>query len=353
MQGSDIASTGWPHWRDRLPAPDHEGGRRLASRAPLGEKHLVSYLTVVRNAASTIQRTIDSVASQTFPRCEHIVVDGASTDGTLEILARNSQKLAYYASKSDQGFYQALNKAVGLCAGDLICVLNADDWLEPQAAEQVSVVYKQSSDAALYLTGAHSHYGWLQRKWFPAQVGLSSWVTCANVCHNGIYASRATFEKTGAFREDLKIAADFDWIMRAFEAGCRFEYVDCETVHYTHGGMSNDVRAHALECLKVLTVRFPQLEMADAKGLMGLFYPFRNHVEELAAWRPKAPGQFVKQVLAKYDGQDDLQRVVTEAVDLNPSCLNNHTERLRRIVHPIKRGVRSVLLGGPGKRQGS
>jgi len=325
----------------------------MSSRVPVGEGSLVSYLTVVRNAASTIQRTIDSVASQIFPRCEHIVVDGASTDGTLEILAGNSQKLAYYASEPDQGFYQALNKAIGLAEGDLICILNADDWLEPRAAEKVSAVYEQSSDAVLYLTGARSYYGWLQRRWLPAQVGVSSWVTCANVCHNGIYASRGAFEKTGAFREDLKIAADFDWIVRAFESGCRFEYLDFETVHYTHGGMSNDVRAHALECLKVLRVRFPQLEMADAQALMGLFYPFRNHVNELAAWRPKAPDDFVKQVLAKYKGQDDLQRAVMEAVDVNPSCLNNRTECLRRMVHPIKRGVRSVLLGGPGKRQGS
>lgn len=343
------APQAWPKWRDRLPSPQLEGGRRLHPNKSTEKAPLISYITVVRNAAGSIQRTIDSVSEQSYPHCEHIVVDGASTDATLEILVRNQDRIAYFASEPDTGFYQGLNKAISLAAGDLICVLNADDWLEPRAAEEVLAIHKGSRDAALYLTAARSHYGRLARKWHPKTVRSASWVACADVCHNGIYASREAFQKTGPFREDLKIAADFDWIMRAFDAGCLFDYSDHETVHYVHGGMSNDTRAHAMECLMVLRTRFPELEGADAKGLLGLFYPFRHHVEDLFVWRPAEPREFVEKSLAKYAKHDALQRVICDAVRNHDACLNNSRERMRRAVHPLKRWIRSALLHGKRK----
>ena len=340
------APQAWPKWRDRLPSPRLEGGRRLRPNQPTGNAPLISYITVVRNAAGSIQRTIDSVSEQSSPHCEHIVVDGASTDATLEILIRNQDRIAYFVSEPDAGFYQGLNKAISLAAGDLICVLNADDWLEPRAAEEILSIHKGSSDAALYLTAARSHYGWLARKWLPKTVRPASWVSCADVCHNAIYASREAFQKTGPFREDLKIAADFDWIMRAFQAGCRFDYSDYETVHYVHGGMSNDTRAHAMECLLVLTTKFPDLEDTDAKSLIGLFYPFRHHVEDVVAWRPAAPREFVEESLAKYAKHGALQRVIRDAVENHDACLSNSRERMRRAIHPLKRWIRSALLHG-------
>ena len=340
------APQAWPKWRDRLPSPRLEGGRRLRPNQPTGNAPIISCITVVRNAADSIQRTIDSVTGQSSPHCEHIVVDGASTDATLEILIRNQHQIAYFASEPDAGFYQGLNKAISLAAGDLICVLNAYDWLEPRAAEEVLSIYKGSSDAALYLTAARSHYGWLARKWLPKTVQPASWVACADVCHNAIYATREAFEKTGPFREDLKIAADFEWIMRAFDAGCLFDYSDHETVHYVHGGMSNDTRAHAMECLMVLRTRFPELEDSDAKSLVGLFYPFRHHVEDVVAWRPAAPREFVEESLAKYAKHGALQRVIRDAVENHDACLSNSRERMRRAIHPLKRWIRSALLHG-------
>jgi glycosyltransferase involved in cell wall biosynthesis len=130
----------WPVWRDRLPAaagPRAEGGLRLqrgSTRPHSATEPLVSYVTVVKNGAGTLERTLLSVRQQTWSAIEHIVLDGSSTDGTVGIIERHAASLEYYASESDAGLYDALNKAVELAAGELICVLNADDWLTPDAA---------------------------------------------------------------------------------------------------------------------------------------------------------------------------------------------------------------------------
>jgi glycosyltransferase involved in cell wall biosynthesis len=87
----------------------------------------VTVITVSRNAEATLQATIDSVRSQDYPHIEHIVVDGASTDGTAEIIRRNAAHLAYWTSEPDAGIYDAMNKGVAKATGEWVILLNADD----------------------------------------------------------------------------------------------------------------------------------------------------------------------------------------------------------------------------------
>lgn len=133
----------WPVWVDRLQHPPEdgrvfvEGGSRTRGIIKSGtrDEPLVTYITVVRNNAATLARTIESVQSQTYFNVEHIVLDGASTDGTLDVIRKYGERIDYFASEPDGGLYEAVNKAVPLARGQLICILNSDDWLEPQAAE--------------------------------------------------------------------------------------------------------------------------------------------------------------------------------------------------------------------------
>ena len=90
---------------------------------------------MVRNNTTTLARTIESVQQQTYGNVEHIVLDGASTDGTLDLIRQYADRLDYFVSEPDAGLYDAINKAVPLARGQLICILNSDDWLEPHAAE--------------------------------------------------------------------------------------------------------------------------------------------------------------------------------------------------------------------------
>ena len=87
----------------------------------------ISVITVVRNGAATIEDTIRSVASQDYPRIEHVVIDGASTDGTLDIVRRQRDKIAAFQSEPDRGMYDAMNKGLALATGEIVGFLNADD----------------------------------------------------------------------------------------------------------------------------------------------------------------------------------------------------------------------------------
>ncbi|MBL7985738.1 MAG: glycosyltransferase, partial [Flavobacteriales bacterium] len=102
---------------------------RLRGAAPAaGDTPLVSIVTVVYNGAATLERTIQSVLAQSHPRIEYIIMDGGSTDGTLDILRRYDDRIAYWRSAKDKGIYDAMNKGIAECTGEWIGMINAEDW---------------------------------------------------------------------------------------------------------------------------------------------------------------------------------------------------------------------------------
>lgn len=108
---------------------------------------LVTVITVCRNSARTVRDTLDSVLAQTYPHIEYIIIDGCSTDGTLEILdgykeAFSRKGYAYrILSEPDQGIYDAMNKGLALATGELIGIINSDDWYEPNAVKTAAEEY--------------------------------------------------------------------------------------------------------------------------------------------------------------------------------------------------------------------
>ncbi len=104
----------------------------------------VSIVTVVYNGAKYIERAIDSVAAQEYPNIEYIIIDGGSTDGTLEILERRSKDISRYISEPDKGIYDAMNKGIALSTGDWIYFLGCDDFLYPEFS-QMCLRLKDSS----------------------------------------------------------------------------------------------------------------------------------------------------------------------------------------------------------------
>jgi len=273
----------WPRWSDRLePAGPEllaEGGLRLQGRSKSGnaDQPLVSYVTVVRNNTKTLARTLESVQRQTYANVEHIVLDGASTDGTLDIIRQGGAHLDYFASEPDAGLYDALNKAIPLARGQCICVLNSDDWLEPDAAQTVARHMRGRPDKTLLATGASIHDAkGKARVWSPSLVHPGSYLICANDCHNAIYATPQAYEASGPYDSTYKIAADFKWIMACLDEGVQFLYTQDCTVNYALGGISSNVVQHSLECLRIVRERFPYLSEQEVRGLYWCFYAFLN-----------------------------------------------------------------------------
>jgi glycosyltransferase involved in cell wall biosynthesis len=93
----------------------------------LKNRFKISIITVTKNSEKFLQKTIDSLSQQTYQNFEHIVIDGASTDLTLDIIKKNSNKITKWISEPDQGLYYAMNKGLSLCTGEIIGILNSDD----------------------------------------------------------------------------------------------------------------------------------------------------------------------------------------------------------------------------------
>ena len=313
----DALAPAWPRWTDQLPPSSDrnrvEGGLRTRGICKTGtaSQPLVTYVTVVRNNAATLGRTIESVQRQTYPNVEHVVLDGASTDGTLELILQYGDKLDYFASEPDKGLYDAVNKAITLARGQLICILNSDDWLEPEAAEIAVHRMGDCAGVAILLTAANVQGGHVRQEWYPAFVHPGCYFMCANDCHNAIYATRGAYESSGPYDTSYKIVADFKWIMTCLEVNATFVYTREITVNYSLGGTSGDVRRHSMECMRVVGERFPSLAPGDISGLYDCFFLFAS-LPDLPD-RPENRTEFLRDIFARHAADADFLQALSWA----------------------------------------
>ncbi|MBS3934549.1 MAG: glycosyltransferase [Sulfuritalea sp.] len=203
----------------------------------------ITIITVAFNAASTIAETLDSVAAQTYPDVEHIVVDGASADATLEVVERHGKHVARLISEPDRGIYDAMNKGLRLASGEVIGFLNADDaYADHEVLERVAAAMKRDQLDALFgdaeffspdrpdwpVRRYRSHYFCPDRiawGWMPA--------------HPTLFLRRQLFERFGMFRTDYRIAGDFELVARMFHTGTlRYRHLPEILVRMRIGGIS-------------------------------------------------------------------------------------------------------------------
>lgn len=203
----------------------------------------VSIVTACYNSVRTIGASLDSVASQSYPAIEHLVVDGGSTDGTLELVRSRGSRVARLIEGPDRGIYDALNKGVAAASGDIVAFLHSDD-LYPGSGVIEEVVRRMSEEslAALYgdvafvrrddldrvvrvYSSRHFRPSRLAWGWMPA--------------HPALFVSKALFEKYGPFKIDYAIAGDFEFVARIFaRPAFRYAYLPKVLVKMRLGGAS-------------------------------------------------------------------------------------------------------------------
>jgi glycosyltransferase involved in cell wall biosynthesis len=177
-----------------------------------------SIITVCFNSAATIGDTIDSVANQLYPGVEHIIVDGCSTDGTLQLLDRaSSEGRIRYISEADKGIYDAMNKGVALARGDVILFLNADDFLaDSRVLIDVEECFRRSSSQSVCggVTLVSQDLSPL-RAWMPS--GLLKFERVGQVPHPAFFVRRSVLSQLApAFDSNYRIAADLKQQLRLF-----------------------------------------------------------------------------------------------------------------------------------------
>ena len=149
-----------------------EGGKRFSSESKINNDTLISIITVVKNKSEYIQETIDSIKNQKYKNIEHIIIDGVSTDGTVEIVKKNIDSIDYFVSEPDLGNYDAINKGISLCTGELIGIVNADDILLPDASLILLEYYKKYPEIDFFFGSVKKHWGTISG-YYPKKINYS------------------------------------------------------------------------------------------------------------------------------------------------------------------------------------
>jgi glycosyltransferase involved in cell wall biosynthesis len=201
-------------------------------------KPTLSVITIVYNNARDIERTMLSVLHQTYQQIEYVVVDGASTDSTLDIIKRYENRIAKLISEEDKGIYDAMNKGLKLATGDYVIFMNSGD--EFYANDTVEKVFASADDADIYYGETEMINDQLQslgqrRHKVPENFTWRSFNYGMSVSHQAIYIKRSLTEP---YDPKYKLSADIDWIIRAAKKAKKIIKVDGYVAKYLVGGMS-------------------------------------------------------------------------------------------------------------------
>jgi glycosyltransferase involved in cell wall biosynthesis len=252
------------NYRSHTPHPNRkEGGLLVSGNFHIKHKPgkpLVSIVTIVINGEKTLERTIQSVLNQTYKNIEYIIIDGDSTDGTLGIVRRYDDKIAYWMSEPDRGIGDAFNKGIAASTGEIIGLLNADDWLSVDQIDRgVSVLNNSSADFVFGDLLFHDSFNTVKHKIH----GDTDYVNIINsrmpdLCHPTVLVKRNVYEHIGLFDIHYRFAMDYEWLLRLHKKGGSGIYVKEIIGHMRIHGVSERSYLNTLKEVRDIAVRYGQ-----------------------------------------------------------------------------------------------
>lgn len=198
------------------------------------EKPLITIITIVYNGEAQLEETILSVINQTYDTVEYIIIDGGSTDRTLDIVRKYEQAIDYWVSEKDDGIYDAMNKGISACKGEVIGILHAGTKLQLKALESINeIIIKGERDSIIagsvaWHTGDNFFYE------FRSKLSLLS-SRNTKILHESIYIPRKFYSQVGQYDTRYNISADYEWISRA-ESISALNVVYTDEVLICYGG---------------------------------------------------------------------------------------------------------------------
>ncbi|MGV8877523.1 MAG: glycosyltransferase family 2 protein [Sphingobacteriaceae bacterium] len=202
------------------------------------DKPVLSVITVVFNNVRDVGRTLDSVLNQTYSSIEYIVIDGQSTDGTLEILKQYASGINQLLSEKDEGIYDAMNKGLAMATGDYVIFMNSGD--EFYETDTVEKVFATADNADIYYGETEMINNQLKslgrrRHRVPENFTWKSFKYGMSISHQAIYIKRSI---TSAYLAKYQLSADIDWIIRAAKKANKIVNTHLYVARYLVGGMS-------------------------------------------------------------------------------------------------------------------
>ena len=205
----------------------------------------VSIITCCYNRVNTIRGAIESVLAQDYPNIEYIVIDGASNDGSLEVINEYRDRISVIVSEPDHGMYEAINKGIRLATGDIVALVHSDDFLyDDHVVSDVVKEFERSQADFLYADGLFvdaDNTDRVVRNWIGGNYKRGKvkfgWLPLHPTC----YIKRSIIELLGQYDETYKMAADTDFLIRyLYEARLQVTYLHRYVVRMRMGGMSTD-----------------------------------------------------------------------------------------------------------------
>jgi glycosyltransferase involved in cell wall biosynthesis len=237
---------------------------------PIAENTLISIITVCRNSEATIRDTLASVATQTYANIEYIIIDGGSTDQTLQIVKEYSKTVTQSLSENDHGIYDAMNKGIKRATGEYILFLNSDDILLNErviedAVKAISANHPDIVFGNMAVFNPTSGVTELKRQKVLTRVHVFKNMPC----QPSVLYRRSVFSKCGMFNTAYRIVSDFDWMTNAIlRHTVSLQYIEIALIRFRTGGISSnsDSTVHDRERLEVYQEYFSTSER--------VLYPF-------------------------------------------------------------------------------
>lgn len=203
---------------------------------------VITVITVVYNGEQFLEQAIQSVLAQDYPNVEYLIVDGGSTDGTVDIIRKYASQITAWKSEPDRGIYDAMNKGISMATGDLIGVLNSDDILHENVLSEIA-------HRANQYPSYHYYYGSVSRMKKSGEIYFEAKPVEEEELeerkfkqipypHGALYIRRGVFEKIGTYNIDYKINADYDLILRMLQKNMKGYPLQFPVSKYRDGGVS-------------------------------------------------------------------------------------------------------------------
>jgi len=202
---------------------------------------LITIITVVYNGEKYLEETIKSVLAQNYPNIEYLVIDGGSTDGTLDILRRYDDYIDYWVSEKDKGIYDAINKGLTLARGSLVGIIGADDIYYKEAVMSVIACAKNSKKELLY--GGVDYidaYGVVERSpRIQKPEDENFMVRGMSIPHIASFLSMSVYKRYGLYNTVYRYASDYDYYMKIYRDGISIGYIEKQLTKFRNTGATN------------------------------------------------------------------------------------------------------------------
>ena len=204
----------------------------------------VTVVTTCYNRSDTVVKAVRSVMFQTYPDIEHIIIDGGSTDGSVEAISRcGSSRITHFVSEKDKGCYNALNKGLRLATGDIVCWLHSDDvFYDEHVIENIVRVFERNHCDMVYANGlfvSSENPDRIIRNWISGDYSDKKIENGWLPLHTTVFVKKEIYDKSGGYCEDYVIAGDTFWLIKVmYKTGIRIQYHNQYVVRMNFGGLS-------------------------------------------------------------------------------------------------------------------